>query len=304
MQHYLENLWKRTVKKENGLSSTWNQEIENLYRYNISLENALQFLHFEKPDLETFLHWTIQQTSKFNNTTNDLQAENTLTDTDMQFWNKNGYIVIKNAITKKDCIETQKAIWDFLEMNPNQSDSWYQQHPQQSGMMVNFSDHPALHKNRESAKIKKAYEQLYQTTKLFKTIDKVSFNPPVNDHYTFKGSGLHWDVSLHQPIPFGLQGLLYLSDCEAHEGAFHCVPGFHHHIEEWLNQLSPTLPPREEALRKLTNKAIPITGEAGDFIIWHQALPHCATTNHGLTPRMVQYLTYFPENYKANEIWL
>lgn len=303
MQLYLENLWRRTVKKENDLSTTWNQEIEVLYRYNISLENALQYLHFEKPALNTFLLWVTQQDSK-NNAAGDLQTENTLSDADMQFWNQNGYIVIKNTIPKEDYLATQKAIWDFLKMNPNEPESWYRQHPQQSGLMVNFSNHPVLNRNRESGKIRKAYEQLYQTTELFKTIDKVSFNPPVNEHYTFKGSRLHWDVSLHLPIPFGLQGLLYLSDCEAHEGAFHCVPGFHNRIEEWLTKLSPTLSPREEAVKQLSQEAIPIKGEAGDFIIWHQALPHCATANLGTTPRMVQYLTYFPKNYKTNELWL
>ncbi|MCL9804234.1 phytanoyl-CoA dioxygenase family protein [Flavobacterium amniphilum] len=303
MQHYLENLWKRTIKKETDLSSAWDQEIEILYRYNISLENALQYLHFENPDLNTFLLWVTQHDSK-NNAAGDLQTENTLSDADMRFWNQNGYILIKNAIPKENCLATQKAIWDFLEMNPNEQETWYQPHPQQSGMMVNFSDHPLLNKNRESQKIRRAYEQLYQTTELFKTIDKVSFNAPVNEHHTFKGSGLHWDVSLQLPIPEGFQGLLYLSDCEAHEGAFHCVPGFHNRINEWLTKLQPTPSPREEAVKQLTPELVPITGEAGDFIIWHQTLPHCATANHGQSPRMVQYLTYFPKNYKANELWL
>lgn len=52
------------------------------------------------------------------------------------------------------------------------------------------------------------------------------------------------------------------------------------------------LNPRELAPHIL--KAIPITGNAGDFVIWHQALPHCATPNKGKTPRMVQYFTYLP----------
>lgn len=303
MQHYLENLWRRTLKKETGLTSTWNQEIECLYQYNISLENVLQYLHFENPALDTFIRW-VENHAPENNYKSLNTSENVLSDADVQFWNKNGYIVIKNAIPKEECITTQLAIWEFLKMNPDEPESWYRQHPQQSGMMVNFSDHPVLNRNRESQKIRKAYEQLYQTTELFKTIDKVSFNPPITEEYGFKGSGLHWDVSLHLPIPFGMQGLLYLSNCESHEGAFHCVPGFHTRIEEWLNQLPEDASPREYAQQKLTKELIPIPGETGDFIIWHQALPHCATANHGLHPRMVQYLTYFPKNYRGNDIWL
>ncbi len=86
--------------------------------------------------------------------------------------------------------------------------------------MVNFSNHPMLQENRMTHKIKKAFEQLYQTDKIYKTIDKVSFNPPISANYSFMGSGLHWDVSLKLPIPFRLQGLIYLSDCGANDGAF------------------------------------------------------------------------------------
>ena len=285
------------------LSSTWNQEIECLYQYNVSLEVVLQYLYFEKPALDAFIQWVENYTPE-NNSQTENTTQNILSDADMQFWDKNGYIIIKNAIAKEDCLATQQAIWSFLEMDAEIPESWYHIHPKQSGLMVNFSDHPLLHKNRESAKIRKAYEQLYQTTALFKTIDKVSFNPPVTPEYNFKGSQLHWDVSLHLPIPLGLQGLLYLSDCEAHDGALHCVPGFHNHIEDWLQLVPENAKPREYAAKTLTKELVPVTGKAGDFIIWHQALPHCATANHGTYPRMVQYLTYLPKNYKGNEIWL
>lgn len=169
-------------------------------------------------------------------------------------------------------------------------------------MMVHFSDHPTLNANRNSPRIKKAYEQLYQSTAIYKTIDKVSFNPPITKNYSFKGSNLHWDISLHLPIPNRLQGLIYLSDCVENEGAFHCVPGFHNEIEHWMKNLPENANPREYALQTL--KPIPIVGEAGDMVIWHQALPHCATANYGKTPRMVQYLTYFPNEYKESEIWI
>ena len=51
-------------------------------------------------------------------------------------------------------------------------------------------------------------------------------------------------------------------------------------------------------------KPEPVPGNAGDFVIWHQALPHCATPNHGQTPRMVQYLTFVPEAPEAPREWI
>jgi ectoine hydroxylase-related dioxygenase (phytanoyl-CoA dioxygenase family) len=48
-----------------------------------------------------------------------------------------------------------------------------------------------------------------------------------------------------------------------------------------------------------------VLGNAGDFVIWHQALPHCATPNTSNLPRMVQYLTYLPiENQDEIGEWI
>ncbi|MNE52771.1 Phytanoyl-CoA dioxygenase (PhyH) [compost metagenome] len=187
-------------------------------------------------------------------------------------------------------------------MDPNKKESWYEGHEDLKGLMLNFSDHETLNRNRFSPRVKKAYEQLYKTTKIYKTIDKVSFNPPETANFSFLGSMLHWDMSLKKPLTFGLQGLLYLTDCGPNDGAFHCVPGFHNQIDQWLDEVEPHEDPRTKALQTL--KAKPITGDAGDFIIWHQALPHCATPNKGEKPRMVQYLTYLPDDYNAAGEWI
>ena len=301
----IKKLWERTLhpgkKTASGENCTWNEEIESLYRLGISMEDTLRYLYFEKPSLESFKEWIVKN-QKDISTAEQAIVEDVLSEEDLAFWDKNGYVVVKNAISKSECEATQQAIWEFLGMNPNQKETWYKQHEEQRGLMLTFSNHPTLNKNRQSLRIQKAYQQLYATTKIYKTIDKVSFNPPENDYFRFSGSSLHWDVSLKLPIPFGLQGLLYLTDCDEKEGAFHCVAGFHRNIEGWLSVLLPNENPRKVALETL--KPIPVIGNAGDFIIWHQALPHCATPNHGSTPRMVQYLTYLPDNYKQNSEWI
>ena len=300
----LEKLWKRIVDPS-GVSAadgvqSWNEEIKALYELGIGMEDALQFLYFEKPDLETFKNW-INNRTQISNTAEEL-TDTVLSEEDLEFWSENGYIIIKDAVSKKDCEATQQAIWDFLEMQPNQKESWYQRHPDQKGLMLNFSDHETLNKNRFSPKIKKAYEQLYNSANIYKTIDKVSFNPPETNEFTFLGSPLHWDTSLKQPIKFGLQGLLYLTDCGANDGAFHCVAGFHNKINHWLDNLEPHENPRDKAVKTLNPK--PILGNAGDFIIWDNRLPHCATPNKGKSPRMVQYLTYLPNDYNDSGEWL
>lgn len=301
----LENLWKRAVDPASispaEKDQSWHEEIKALYELGIGMEDTLQFLYFEKPDLGTFKNW-INNRTKSQNSTEEAFTDSVLSEEDLEFWNENGYIIVKEAVSKKDCEATQQAIWNFLEMDPNKKESWYNRHPNQKGLMLNFSDHETLNKNRFSPKIKKAYEQLYNTTNIYKTIDKVSFNPPETNDFTFLGSPLHWDTSLKQPIKFGLQGLLYLSDCGINDGAFHCVAGFHNTISHWLNNLNANENPREKAITTLVPK--PIIGNAGDFIIWDNRLPHCATPNKGENPRMVQYLTYLPNDYSITGEWL
>jgi ectoine hydroxylase-related dioxygenase (phytanoyl-CoA dioxygenase family) len=107
-------------------------------------------------------------------------------------------------------------------------------------------------------------------------------------------------VSLAQPIPFGLQGILYLADTAADQGAFTCVPGFHRRIEQWLNDLPPGHDPRRH---DFTSEAVPIAGRAGDLVIWHHALPHGSSPNRASLPRFVQYMMGRPSAWQYNAAW-
>ena len=103
------------------------------------------------------------------------------------------------------------------------------------------------------------------------------------------------------PIPFGLQGILYVTDTEAEQGAFTLVPGFQHRIENWIHGLPPGIDPRFEDLNALG--AVPLSGKAGDFIIWHQALPHGSRPNRTNKPRLVQYINWQPVEREMREEW-
>jgi hypothetical protein len=271
--------------------SDWSLFQNTLFEIGIGMEETLQFLYFNQPNTQDFHAW-IDKNKRIYQNENLEHFPDVLSQEDLAFWNKNGYIVVKNAISRKDCEQTQNAILNYLEASLDNPASWYKYHESKEGLMVLFTKHPTLDKNRASLTIQKAYQQLYETDKIYRVIDKVSFNPPENNSYKFRGSLLHWDVSLQLPIPYKLQGLLYLTDVTQNSGAFHCVEGFHHQIEHWMKNLPQNANPRDVAIREL--KPIPVLGNAGDFVIWHQALPHCATPNTSNLPRMVQYLTYSP----------
>jgi hypothetical protein len=218
-------------------------------------------------------------------------------------WHTNGYIILKNAISKADCDTTTQLIYDTINAHPSQPKTWYKEHPLKQGIMIQLFNAPILDRNRLSQKIQRAYQQLWNRKDLLVSMDRVSFNPPETAFYHFPGPNLHWDVSLKQPIPFGLQGLLYLSDTDENQGAFTVVPGFQNHINNWLDQLKPHDNPRaQNALDDFPKK--PIAAKAGDFIIWNQCLPHGSCPNTSNTPRIVQYINYQPLDLEYQTEWI
>lgn len=228
------------------------------------------------------------------------EQEPILSADDLAFWEENGYVVVPNAISRESCVATEKAIWEFLEMDPEAPDTWYR-NSKLDGIIVPLYHHPALEANRQSRRIWGAFAQLYGRDQLFCSTDRVGLNPPERDEWQFSGPFLHWDTSLELPIPLHLQGILYLTDTEAEQGAFTCVPGFHRRIADWLRSLPPDANPREQDLYALG--AVPIAGKAGDLIIWHQALPHGSRPNRVTRPRLVQYITLYPIHRQDDRQW-
>ncbi|UKJ06774.1 phytanoyl-CoA dioxygenase family protein [Solitalea lacus] len=319
---HLKRFWDKTMKKRAGIIpqdaflAEWTTDTTLLNILGVGLEQTIIYLYNEAPDFNAFENWILrlnnnaldEEKIKLFNASffEDKLSESLLTDSilsedDMLFWERNGYVIVRNAVPKEDCDAVIAALTKFLSIDLNNPITWYNEHSARQGIMVQLFQHPALEKNRNSPKIKAAYEQLWNRTDLWVSTDRVSFNPPENENWKFPGPHLHWDVSLELPIPFGLQGLLYLSDTQADQGAFTLVPGFQHRIESWINSLPFETDPRKEDLHQLG--ATPITANAGDFIIWHQALPHGSSSNTSHLPRMVQYINYAPIDSEVKTKW-
>ncbi|MBC3809163.1 phytanoyl-CoA dioxygenase family protein [Undibacterium seohonense] len=305
----LEQLWRQycdpAYRPDTGNRSMWRRQVQALYANNIAHPVALQYLLQERPGLDAFREWISTSNAQYqvvDDASDDAENNYELSAEQIAFWQNNGYLVLPSVITAEACAASCDAIWQFLGADLQTPSSWYQSQHLQRGLMAPLYNHPRLNTNRASKRIRAAYEQLYGHSDIYKSIDHVSFNPPETTTFSFRGSPLHWDVSLAQPIPDRFQGLLYLTDCKDNDGAFHCVPGFQNQLADWLNGLNPGEDPRQVAEQTLQAQAVP--GNAGDFVIWHQALPHCATANRGRTPRMVQYLTYIPNDDVEHSVWI
>lgn len=218
---------------------------------------------------------------------------------DIEFWNMNGYIVLKNAIPVEDARAAEKAVWDCLGFDPQDRERWYRR---EQTFWVDLFQHPVLNRNRQSARVRKAFAQLWGTEELIASVDRTSFNPPLTDGINHSGpSRLHWDASIALPMCFDMLGILYLNDVATNQGAFRCVPGFHRKMESWIAGLPENANPRNEDLEALG--VVSVGGNAGDLIIWRQDLPHGSGLNLADKPRIAQYITMYPPLRSINPIW-
>jgi len=325
---HLRQFWEQTLAKRNGLSiprtkQSWRADNLLLNGLGLPLQETLRYLMQAGPSLAEFEDWILARNggrltalqagrlrSAFTSQPYDeavatqLRALDTSPDVlsadDLRQWHEQGYVILRGAISKEQAKDTEAAVWEALEMSPHEPATWYEKHVGQ-GMMMDFYHHPTLLANRRSLRIQKAFAQLWGTPDLWATTDRTSFNPPETATYQHQGTPLHWDMSLRPPFHFGTQGLIYLCDTPANQGAFRCVPGFHRQLESWLAGLPIGTDPRSI---DLTGLAQPVAAEAGDMVIWHHFLPHGSSANGGSYPRIVQYLNMYPVEFKENVEWL
>ena len=223
-----------------------------------------------------------------------------LTAEDHAFFEENGYVIIPNAVPRESLEAVIRLIWDFLEMDPDDPDGWYRE-PHRTNGMVEVYQHQALWDNRQHPRIHQAFAELLGRPRLWVSMDRACMKPPQHpDHPEYDHKGfIHWDVdTTMRPLPFGVQGVLCLTDTEADQGGFQCVPGMHRSLGGWIATQPPDRDPRVPDLTGRTVASVP--GKAGDLILWNRLLPHGNGHNVSRRPRLAQYILMYPERY-ANE---
>lgn len=320
---HLKRYWWKSLAKRNGklsqdaLQDEWPTDVTLLSALGLGLEQTIKYIYNENPAFNEFEDWILhvnngvvsyEKIEHFNAQVSGKilpvkeGLDHVLSAEDMAFWDEHGYIMLRGAVPKEDCEKTVALICEFLGIERNNPSTWYKAHPDRQGIMVQLFQHQQLQKNRDSAMIRRAYEQLWGRKDILVNTDRVGFNPPETEKYKFPGPKLHWDVSLELPVPFGTQGILYLADTAANQGAFTLIPGFQNTIGAWMQSLPPGANPRTQDLYALGPK--PIAAGEGDFILWHQALPHGSSPNTSQLPRFVQYINYQPIDPVIKENWI
>jgi hypothetical protein len=323
---HLKRLWSRMMARRGGASQfqgdDWQHDRIVIHTLGVGLEQTMQYVMRTGPSFEEFEQWIVETTGgvepwrierinaaiagtaypeEITRWLASVEAAEPVLDAeDLAFFDEHGYVVLHDAVPAESLTAAERAVWEYVGARPDDPDSWYG--GAAPGIMLQYFQHPAFEANRRSPRIHKAFAQLYGTADLWTTTDRVGFSVPERDGRPFPGPDLHWDVSLALPIPFALQGILYLSDTPPEQGAFTLVPGFHRRIASWMADLPQGADPRNQDLHALGS--MPVGGHAGDLIIWQQALPHGSRPNRGSMPRIVQYITMFPTGVEMRSAWI
>jgi ectoine hydroxylase-related dioxygenase (phytanoyl-CoA dioxygenase family) len=228
-----------------------------------------------------------------------------LSQEEQQFWEANGYVILHNAVPPENVKAVVDVIWEFMEMDRDNPETWYRPPERENGMkelnkagMVELYHHQVLWNNRQHPRIHGAFADIWGTEKLWVTIDRVNLNPPARPDWDFQGF-VHWDIDTSlRPIPFEVQGVLSLVDTAVEQGGLQVVPGFHRIFEEWVKTQPADRDPWKPDISGL--QLVPVETKAGDLVIWHSLIPHGTRRNNSNRPRLAQYISMFPAS-ETNE---
>jgi ectoine hydroxylase-related dioxygenase (phytanoyl-CoA dioxygenase family) len=224
-----------------------------------------------------------------------------LSEEQWSFWIENGYVVIKQAISREQAAKTASFLWEFEEKDPNDPTTWYAPARAEMQMkeligtgMVEAYNHPLMWDNRQSTKIYDAFRDIWGRDELWVTIDRANLNFPQKPGHEQKGF-IHWDYD-PETRPQNVQGVLALADQnDPNMGGFQCVPWLYRNYDTWKltqpedrNRFQPDMTGLEDELVK-----VPL--EAGDMLIFNSTLAHGIRPNKSENKvRIAQYISMMP----------
>ncbi len=229
-----------------------------------------------------------------------------------QFWKHNGYVVIKNAVTKEAAEATARFLWEFEEKNPVDANTWYTapraeiQMKELAGTgMVEVYNNQALWSNRQAERVYNAFTDIWGTEKLWVTIDRANLNFPIRPGHEYRGF-IHWDYD-PETKPQNVQGVLALADqTDENMGGFQCIPWLFRNYEKWKLSQPQDRDHFKPDVTGLEAELVKVPLEAGDLLIFNSSQPHGIRANRSKDKvRIAQYISMMPaeEHNEALRDW-
>ena len=228
------------------------------------------------------------------------------------FWRENGYVVIKNAVSREQAAETAKFLWEFEEKDPADQSTWYtapraeMQMKELAGTgMVEVYNNQHLWNNRQAPKVYDAFVDIWGTEKLWVTIDRANLNFPIRPGFEYKGF-IHWDYD-PDTKPQNVQGVLALADqTDENMGGFQCIPWLYRNYNSWKLGQPEDRDHFQPDTTGLEDKIVKVALEAGALLIFNSLEPHGIRPNKSKDKvRIAQYVSMMPaqEDNEALRSW-
>ena len=217
------------------------------------------------------------------------------------FWIENGYIVIKNAVSREQAMKTAELIWEFDDKDPNDPSTWYTEARAEMEMkelagtgMVEVYNNQFLWNNRQTKRVYDSFVDIWGTEKLWTTIDRANLNFPIRPGFEYKGF-IHWDYD-PDTKPQNVQGVLALADQTDHEmGGFQCIPWLYKNYDTWRLSQPKNRNKFQPDISDLEDKIVKVSLEAGDLLIFNSTQPHGIRPNNSKDKvRIAQYISMMP----------
>ncbi|WP_350289718.1 phytanoyl-CoA dioxygenase family protein [uncultured Croceitalea sp.] len=232
-----------------------------------------------------------------------------LSEEDWDFWIHNGYIVVKNAVSKEQAKVTADFLWEFDEKDSNDSMTWYtppraeMQMKELTGTgMVEVYNNQHLWNNRQMQKVYDAFVDVWGTEKLWVTIDRANLNFPQRPGEEREGF-IHWDYD-PETKPQNVQGVLALVDqIDENMGGFQCIPWLYRNYDTWKLTQPEDRNRFQPSLEGLEDKIVKVKMDAGDLLIFNSTEPHGIRPNRSKDKvRIAQYISMMPAEEDNKEL--
>lgn len=224
-----------------------------------------------------------------------------LTAEQWRFWQEQGYVVIKEAVTREQAAATAAFLWEFEEKDPDRPDTWYTQARAEMQMkelagtgMVEVYNHQSLWNNRQTQRVYDAFVDIWGTEKLWVSIDRANLNFPIRPGFEYEGF-IHWDYD-PETKPQNVQGVLALADqTDKNMGGFQCIPWLYKNYNSWKLTQPEDRDRFKPDVSGLEDKIVKVPLEAGDLLIFNSSEPHGIRPNYSRDKvRIAQYLSMMP----------
>lgn len=217
------------------------------------------------------------------------------------FWKEQGYVVIKNAVSREQAQKTADFLWEFEDKDPKDKATWYEAPRAEMKMkelagtgMVEAYNSQTFWENRQTQKVYDAFVDIWGTEKLWVTIDRANLNFPIRPGFEYKGF-IHWDYD-PETKPQNVQGVLALADQrDQNMGGFQCIPWLYRNYDTWKLTQPEDRDRFKPDIAGLEDKLVKVPLEAGDLLIFNSSEPHGIRPNHSEDQvRIAQYISMMP----------